>query len=104
MPKCFLVVRATVADPGQRAAFDAWYRREHLPDAMRTFGAEKGTRFWSESDPSAHLASYRFASRTDVDLVLNSDGMKGLIAAFDRAWPGIPRTREILTEVEACEG
>jgi hypothetical protein len=71
---------------------------------MRTFGAERGTRFWSESDPSAHLASYRFASRADVDRALSSNGMKDLSAAFDRAWPGIPRTREILTKVEACEG
>ena len=29
----FFIVRATVSDPAQRAAFDKWYRDEHLPDA-----------------------------------------------------------------------
>lgn len=41
MLKAFLVVRATVADPARRAAFDEWYGREHLPQAMEAFGAEK---------------------------------------------------------------
>ena len=50
MPKCFYVVRATVSDPARRAAFDAWYHTEHLPQAMAAFGAEKGWRFWSETD------------------------------------------------------
>ena len=41
MPAAFFVVRATVSDPARRAAFDAWYSREHLPDAMKSFGALK---------------------------------------------------------------
>jgi hypothetical protein len=53
MPTYF-IVRATVTDPAQRAAFDAWYSREHLPDAVKTFGAQKAWRFWSESDPAVH--------------------------------------------------
>jgi hypothetical protein len=48
----FLVIRAIVADPAKRAAFDDWYRREHL----KVFGAEKAWRFWSDTDPSAHQA------------------------------------------------
>ena len=104
MPKSFLVVRAIVADPGKRAAFDDWYRREHLPDAMRVFGAEKGWRFWSETDPSAHQATYQFADRAAVDRALNSEGMQRLIADFDRAWPGIPRTREVFTLAEEADG
>jgi hypothetical protein len=28
MPAAYFVVRATVADPAKRAAFDAWYSRE----------------------------------------------------------------------------
>jgi len=100
MPKCFLVVRAIVADAGKRAAFDDWYRREHLPQAMAAFRAEKGWRFWSETDPSAHQATYQFADRAAVDRAMNSDGMKALVAEFDRCWPGIPRTREVFTLVE----
>lgn len=47
MPQAYFVVRATVADPAKRAAFDAWYSREHMPDAVKSFGAEKAWRFWS---------------------------------------------------------
>ena len=47
MPKCLFVVRATVADPAKRAAFDAWYKHEHLPDAAKSFGAQKAWRCWS---------------------------------------------------------
>jgi hypothetical protein len=104
MAKTFLVVRAVVADPAQRAAFDDWYRREHLPDAMAAFRAEKGWRFWSETDPSAHQATYQFADRAALDRAVNSDVMKGLIADFDRAWPAIPRTREVFTLVEEIDG
>ena len=38
----YLVVRAVVADPADRAAFDHWYRTEHLPDAMKAFKARVG--------------------------------------------------------------
>jgi len=100
MPKSFFIVRATVADPAKRAAFDAWYRKEHLPDAVKTFGAEKAWRFWSESDPAVHQATYQMADRAAVDRAINGDGMKRLVADFDKAWPGIPRAREIMTLVE----
>jgi hypothetical protein len=36
MPAAFFVVRATVTDPAKRAAFDNWYAKEHLPDAMKS--------------------------------------------------------------------
>ena len=52
MPKCLFVVRATVADAAKRAAFDAWYRDEHLPDAAKSFRAEKAWRCWSDTDPA----------------------------------------------------
>jgi hypothetical protein len=45
MPATFFVVRATVADPARRQAFDAWYSREHLPDAVTSFGAVKAWRY-----------------------------------------------------------
>ena len=54
MPAAFFVVRATVADPAKREAFGAWYSREHLPDAMKSFGAVKAWRYWSVTDPSLH--------------------------------------------------
>ncbi len=104
MPKTILTVRAIITDPAKRAAFDDWYRREHLPQAMVAFRAEKGWRFWSATDPSAHQAMYRFADRAAVDRALASDGFKTLVADFDRDWPGIPRTREVLTLAEETDG
>jgi len=95
-----LVVRAIIADPARRAAFDDWYRREHLADAMKVFGAEKAWRCWSDTEPGAHQATYQVADRAAAEAALNSVGMKALIAEFDRCWPGIPRTREILTLVD----
>jgi len=47
----FFIVRATIPDPAQRAAFDEWYAEEHLPDAVKSFGAQKAWRFWSDSTP-----------------------------------------------------
>ena len=100
MPKCFFVVRASVADPAERAAFDAWYRDEHLPQAMAAFGAEKGWRFWSRSDPSVHYALYQFGDIATLRSRLESPGFKELVADFDQAWPQVPRTRDIIEAVQ----
>ena len=104
MPKTYFVVRATVPDAGKRAAFDDWYRREHLPQAMDAFGAEKSWRCWSESDPSVHQATYQFADRAALDRAVNSGRMQQLVADFDRDWPGIVRTREIFRLAEEAGG
>jgi hypothetical protein len=100
MPAAFFVVRATVADPAKRAAFDNWYHREHLPDAVKVFGAAKAWRFWSTSDPSLHQASYQFADQAALDRAVNGDEMKRLIADFNRDWPDVTRTREIMVLAE----
>jgi hypothetical protein len=104
MPKAFLVVRATVSDPAQRKGFEDWYRNEHLADAIKVFGAEKGWRFWSDTDPAVHQATYQFADRAAAERALNSDGMKRLAADFDRAWPKVTRVREIVTLVDERDG
>ncbi len=41
MAGAWLVVRAVVAEADRRD-FDHWYRSEHLPDAMKAFGAQPG--------------------------------------------------------------
>jgi hypothetical protein len=91
----FLTVRATVTDAAKRKAFDAWYSKEHLPDAAKTFGAARAWRYWSVSDPSQHLATYQFADLASLERAMGDAEMKRLVADFDRDWPGIPRTREI---------
>ena len=103
MSKCLFIVRATVADAGKRAAFDAWYRDEHLPDATKSFAAEKAWRCWSESDPAVHVAFYQFADRAALDRGTALDVIKRLVADFDKAWAGVPRSREIMTIVQESE-
>jgi hypothetical protein len=104
MAKAFFVVRAIVSDPARRAAFDEWYRKDHLRQAVETFGAERAWRSWSDTDPAVHQATYQFADRATADRAtdLKSEGMKALVAQFDRDWPGIPRTRETFTLVDEC--
>ncbi|MGA2287613.1 hypothetical protein [Bradyrhizobium sp.] len=94
MPSVYFVVRATVADPAQRAAFDGWYSREHLPDAAKAFGVKKAWRFWSLTDPALHQAMYEFADRAALDRAVNGEAMKTLVAEFDRSWPKVTRSRE----------
>ena len=100
MPPAYFVVRATVSDPARRAAFDDWYRSEHLPDAVKAFGVNKAWRFWSVSDPAVHQATYEFADRAALDRTMNGEAMKALVAEFNRAWPDVARTREIFELAE----
>ena len=100
MPVAFFVVRATVADPSKRPAFDKWYSREHMPDAMKSFGAEKAWRFWGLSDPSLHQATYQFADEAALDRAMKGEELKRLVADFNRDWPDITRTRELVVLAE----
>jgi hypothetical protein len=94
MPAAFYVVRAIVADPARRAAFDKWYENEHLPDAVKSFGVNKAWRFWGLSDPSLHQAMYQFEDEAALERMINGGELKRLAADFDRDWPDIARTRE----------
>ena len=67
MQSAYFVVRAIVADPAKRKAFDKWYQTEHLPDAAKSFGVIKAWRFWSLSDPAVHQATYQFADEAALD-------------------------------------
>ena len=96
----FFVVRATVADPTKRQAFDEWYHREHLPDAVKAFGVKKAWRFWSVSDPALHQASYEFADQAALDRAMSGDALRALVAEFNRCWPEVTRKREIFVLAE----
>ena len=95
MPAAYFVVRATVSDASKREAFDAWYSREHLPDALKSFGAQKAWRHWSLIEPSLHLATYQFADQASMERAVDGADMKRLIADFNRDWPDVTRTREM---------
>jgi hypothetical protein len=103
MPHAYFVVRATVADSAKRADFDRWYSKEHLPDACKAFGANKAWRFWGVSDPSLHQAMYEFADQAALDRAMNGEDLKRLVADFNRDWPDIARTRELLVLAEEFE-
>jgi hypothetical protein len=100
MPAVVFIVRATVADPAKRAAFDAWYSREHLPDATKSFGATKAWRYWSLTDPGLHHAMYQFSDRASMERATEGAEMKRLVADFNRDWPDVTRTREALVLAE----
>ena len=100
MPLAYFVVRATVADPAKREAFDQWYATEHLPDAAKAFGVAKARRFWSAGDPSLHVAMYEFADQAALDRVMGGETLKPLVDEFNRCWPDVPRTREVLVLAE----
>lgn len=96
----FLIVRAEV-DPSVRDAFDAWYRDEHLPDAVRAFSALGAWRGWSDVDDRVHMAFYEFETLADVNRVMESEAIGDLIAEFDRNWQGkVTRTREAVESIQ----
>lgn len=96
MAKAFLVVRSVVSE-SLRTRFDQWYENDHLPRAVADLAAEKGWRFWSETDAAVHYAVYRFADMDALARGMSSEGFKGLIADYDHTWPaGVTRTREIV--------
>lgn len=96
MTACF-IVRAQVADPALKDAFDRWYQEEHLPDALKAFNARRAWRGWSEVDASLHYAVYEFDDVAGARAIPGSDGLKRLVAEFDRAWGDkVTRSRDIV--------
>jgi hypothetical protein len=97
----FFVVRAQVVDPSVKEAFDKWYQDEHLPDAMKAFGATGAWRAWSDADPSVHYAYYEFEDLAKARAVPGSEAIKPLIAEFDRLrGKKVLRTREVVRVVQ----
>jgi hypothetical protein len=98
--KAYLAVRAEVPEP-ERARFDHWYETDHLPWALRAFGARRAWRCWSRGAAGTHTAFYEFDSAAAAEAVVNSDAIKPLVADFDRVWGDrVPRRREILEVVQ----
>jgi hypothetical protein len=96
MMPAYLVVRAVVAE-ADRSDFDAWYRNEHLPDALKAFSAQNAWRAWSHTDPSVHYAYYQFADVAAAEAVGTSPAIRTLIAEFDARWgTRVTRTREVI--------
>lgn len=104
MGRAYFVVRAVVGE-ADRDAFDTWYEKEHLPDAVKAFSANRAWRAWNKTDPSVHVAFYEFDDVQKADAIQSSDAIKGLIAEFDKTWGGrVQRSREIIEVVGEIEG
>lgn len=96
MAKAYLVVRAEVPE-AERGRFEHWYATDHLPWAIRAFGAVRGWRAWSRTEPGSHFAFYEFPDAATAETVLGSDAAKPLVVDFDRVWGNrVPRRREII--------
>jgi len=105
MAKAWLVVRAVVADPSDRPAFDRWYHDEHLPDAIKAFSTRAAWRGWSQTDPSVHCAYYQFESLDRLNGIMEGPEIKALIAEFDRVWDRrVTRAREIMSVADELGG
>jgi hypothetical protein len=105
MPKACFVVRAVVPDAADRPAFDRWYSDEHLPDAIKAFGAVSAWRGWSETDSSIHWAHYEFESLERLNAVMSGPALKAMVAEFDRCWGNkVTRTREIMSVADEKRG
>ena len=98
----WFMVRAQVVDPAVKVAFDRWYEEQHLPDARKAFGARRAWRGWSAVDPAVHHAFYEFDDLARAQAIQGSDGLKNLIAEFDRAWGDkVTRSRDFVEIVQA---
>lgn len=98
----YFSVRAEIADPADKEAFDRWYRDEHLPLAMETFQPKRAWRAWSEVNPGVHYVFFEFDDVAKPRALPGSDGMKRMAQHFDAAWGNrVTRTREVLEVVQA---
>ena len=96
MARACLAVRAEVPE-AERARFDHWYETDHLPWALRAFGARRAWRCWSRSDPGVHVAFYEFDSVEAAEAAIMPEKIQPLVADFDRVWgERVPRRRAIL--------
>jgi hypothetical protein len=103
MAKALFAVRAEVPE-ADRARFDHWYEMDHLPGAMRAFGARRAWRCWSRSDPAVHVAFYEFDSLEAAQAGTAPAKMAPLVADFDRVWGSrVTRRRAILEIAQQIE-
>jgi len=54
----------------------------------------------SDTDPAQHIATYQFADQASLDRAVNGADLKRLVADFNRDWPDVTRTRELLVLAE----
>ncbi len=100
MPAAFFVVRATVSDPARREAFDSLVFARTSAGCDEVVRRVKAWRYWSATDPSLHHAMYQFADKAALERAIEGPELKRLVADFNRDWPDVTRTREVLVLAE----
>jgi hypothetical protein len=73
-----------------------------LPEALAGLRPEKGWRFWSAREAGVHHAVYRLADMASLD-ALKLNAYKALAVDFDRSWPAVTRTRDVLDLVQEAD-
>jgi hypothetical protein len=100
MARAYFVVRAEVP-AGECERFDHWYETDHLPWALRAFGARRAWRCWDRTDSCMHVAFYEFDSVEAAEAGTAPDKIAPLVADFDRVWGDrVTRRRAILDVVQ----
>ena len=100
MPATFFIVRSVV-EPHLREKLEHWYANDHLPWALSVFKCEKAWRCWSTREEGVHYAVYRFTDKASCGAALNSPEYKEeMVADYDRAFPSVLRTRDVVTLVD----
>jgi hypothetical protein len=74
-----------------------------LPEALAGLRPETGWRFWSAREAGVHDAVYRLADMASLDAALKSNAYKALAVDFDRSWPAVTRTRDVLDLVQEAD-
>jgi hypothetical protein len=93
------VARSSSADPELKAAKLMRSPRERA--LINAFGAQRGWRCWSRTEPAVHYAFYELANVEEARELTDSDKIKPLIADLDRVWGNrVSRRREILEIVQ----
>jgi hypothetical protein len=98
MAKALIAVRAEVP-AAERPRFDHWYATDHLPWAMRDFGARRAWRCWSRTDPGVHLAFYEFDTADAAEKAMAPEVIAPLVADFDRVWGERVKRRRAILEI-----
>ncbi len=99
MSATFFIVRSVI-EPHLREKLEDWYANDHLPWALRVFKCEKAWRCWSARDEGVHYVVYRFRDKASCDAALGSVEYKAMVADYDRAFPSVLRTRDVVTLVD----
>jgi hypothetical protein len=101
----YFIVRAQLRDVAFKNDFDRWYRDEHLPDALKIFKARRAYRGWSQLDATVHHAFYEFDNLAQASAIQGSEGLKQMVAEFDRVWGDkVVRSRDFVEIVQSVDG